>query len=524
MKKLLSRVLVLIITLLPHLAQAQQPCALDPAWDADGRLLADVSRLGEHIVVQPDGKVLVGCNPFGDSYAYIRRYNTDGSIDSTYGANGKFDVEVAERRTDIKDMVLHNGTLYLCGSTVTNIGAIDTIVYAAAIETNGGWKNTFGTGGVKRFDSGNTDFYGVAGIGVDANGKVYLAGLARHDNLFVVRINTSGVLDNSWDGDGVAFVATNNIDHWWEVQDIDFDKTGKVLVAGKKYKASNSSAIPLFWNVMIARFNSNGSLDGSFANGGIGLYSSGSMHLDEGKQIQVTAANDYVVIGNTFEGIDHDFSVVKVRNNGVLDPAFGNAGWAIHDLNANNETDYCLAGALLPDGRMLLTGNHEAGDTVYFASLMLDANGVRDQAFAVDGYFLDVFDHHNSNRCGGLALTSDGKVYLGGYARTCINGTCGPMHMAVSRYVGGSPAVGSSNAIALQLKLYPNPAQSGRQIYLQAIDADEVISLTLTDLSGRVLQIDPTKSSFVLPDLASGIYICRLQTEAGVAFGRLLVE
>ncbi len=64
MKKLFTLTLILLTLTV----QPQQPCALDPGWDTDGKLVADGSRPGDNIVVQPDGKVLVGCNPFGDSY------------------------------------------------------------------------------------------------------------------------------------------------------------------------------------------------------------------------------------------------------------------------------------------------------------------------------------------------------------------------------------------------------------------------------------------------------------------------
>ncbi len=524
MKKGYSLIFLLALTLLSHSVNAQLACALDPGWDTDGKLVADGSRLGENIIVQPDGKVLVSCNPFGDSYAYIKRYNPDGSLDASYGTAGQFTVQVAERRTDIDGMVLHNGTLYICGSTTTDIGGTNTYVYAAAIQANGGWENGFGTGGVKKFNSGITDFYIAGDIGVDGNGKIYMAGLEWLDNAFVVRMNTSGVLDASWDGDGVAFFATNNTDHWFEVIDLDFDKAGKVLIAGKKYKANNGSSIPVFWNVMIARFNSNGSLDGGFATGGVGLYSSGATNLDEGRRIQVTAQNDYVVIGNTYDGVDYDYSIVKVLNTGMVDPAFGNAGWSINDLELNNEMEYCLTGALLPDGRILATGNQGSGDTVHFALLALTPSGVRDNAFAPNGLFMNIFNQNNNSSSSGLALTSDGKIYLGGYTRTCANGVCGPLYMALSRYVGGTPSVSMSDPNALQFKIYPNPAHSGQQVQLQTVDADALVAVSLIDMSGREFAINPAGASFVLPDLCKGLYICRLQTDAGVVMSRLLVE
>ncbi len=524
MKTLYTLALTLVLTLAAHTAQSQQPCALDPGWDTDGKLVSDGSRLGDNIVVQPDGKVLVGCNPFGDSYAYVKRFNADGSVDATYGTGGKFDVQVAERRTDIEAMVLHNGTLYICGSTTTDIGGTNTYVFAAAIDANGGWVQNFGVGGIKRFNSGNTDFYIASDIGVDANGKVYLTGLEWVDNLFVLRMNTSGVLDNSWDGDGVALVPTGNVNHWFEVNDLDFDKAGKVLITGKKYKANNGSSIPAFWNVLVARFNSNGSLDGGFATGGIGLYNSSPGNFDEGKRIQVTAANEYVVIGNTYNNISYNYSAVKILNNGVLDPTFGSGGWSVNDLEMNNEEEYCLNGAVMADGRILLTGNQGSGDTVHFSLLVLTPTGVRDNSFGPAGLFTNIFNQNNNSSSSGMAMTPDGKVYLGGYTRTCANGTCGPLYMALSRYLGGTPAVGITAEAQAAISLSPNPVSAGQQISVYGRDLDSETAITLTDMSGKTVAPQLDGDRFTIPAISPGIYLCRIVSPDAVFSSKIVVR
>jgi uncharacterized delta-60 repeat protein len=521
MKKLFLLALTLTLSLT---MQAQQACALDPAWDTDGKLVADGSRIAEAMVVQPDGKLLVACNPFGDSYSYIKRYNTDGSLDLSYGLGGSFQVQVAERRTAIEAMVLHNGTLYICGSTTTDIGGTNTYVYAGAITANGAWENSFATGGVKTFNSGLTDFYTASDIGVDANNKLYMTGLEWLDNLFIVRMSLTGNLDNSWDGDGVALLGTGNVDHWFEVNDIDFDKAGKVLITGKKYKANNGSAITPFWNVLVARYNSNGSLDGSFATGGIGLYNSAPSDFNEGRAIKVTPANDYVVIGNTYDGTDYDYTVTKVLSNGVLDPAFGNAGWSKNDLKFTQADEYCLTGALMSDGRILCTGNQGSGDTVHFALFMLHPDGSRDQTFAPNGLFLNIFNQNNNSSAQSMAVGADGKVYLGGYTRTCANGTCGPLYMALSRYLGGVPAVSVAPAQESTINLYPNPASPGQLLRFHGIDAADVVAAHLIDVTGKAVSIDLFASQLHIPSLPAGVYFCKLETVDAVIVRRLIIR
>jgi uncharacterized delta-60 repeat protein len=516
---------LLALTLLTHTAlQAQQACALDPAWDTDGKLVADGSRLGDHIVVQPDGKILVACNPFGDSHAYVKRFNPDGSVDASYGTNGSFSVQVAERRTDIDGMALHDGILYLCGSTTTDIGGTNTYVYAAAVETNGGWHNTFGTGGVRKFNTVGADYYTAGDIGVDANGKIYVTGLEWLDNIFVVRLHANGTLDNAWDGDGAAYVATNDANKWFEINDLEFDKNGQVLITGKKYKANNGSPGPAFWNLMVARFTSSGSLDGSFATAGIGLYNSDLDNFDEGKRIAVTPSNDYVVIGNTYDNVDYDYSVVKVLQTGVVDPAFGTAGWSVNDLEMNNEMEYCLNGMVMADGRILATGNQGSGDTVHFSLLALTPTGQRDNAFAPNGLFVNIFNQNNNSSSSGMAMTDDGKIYLGGYTRTCVNGNCGPLYMALSRYFGGTPAVGVDAPHDITVSVFPNPVMAGQQLRIQGVDMGDVHEITLTDMSGRVVAMQPAGDRFTVPAVAAGIYLYRIVAAEKVYTSKVVVR
>lgn len=522
MKSVFLTTLMLGALALSHPLLAQTPCSLDPAWDGDGRLVADGSRLGEHIVVQPDGKVVVACNPFGDNDAYLKRYNADGSLDNTFGTAGRFTVEVAERRTSINDMVLHDGTLYLCGSTTTDIGGTNTYSFAAAVQGNGSsYVTTFGTGGVKRFNSGNTDFYTASGIAVDASGKVYVTGLEWLDNLYVVRLTGTGALDAAWDGDGISYVATNNANHWFEVNDIAIGLDGKAVVTGKKYRANNGSSIPNFWNVLVARFATSGALDNTFGTGGIGLYNSDSDNFDEGKVVHPAAGGGYVVIGNTYDNVDYDYAVLKLLANGDEDPAFGSAGWSVNDLQYTNEMEYLLNGAVMPDGRILCTGNQGSGDTVHFSLLMLTPGGQRDNTFAPTGLFLNIFNQNNNSSSSGLAVTGEGMIYLGGYTRTCANGVCGPLYMAVARYFGGTPLVGRAEAVGADWQLFPNPVQAGGTLSIQGLDAIDAAMVELIDLQGRVVARS-SGARFALPHITPGIYLCRVQA-GGQAYSRQVV-
>jgi uncharacterized delta-60 repeat protein len=524
-KFFLALTLLITLTQVTHTASAQTPCSLDPTWDTDGKLVADGSRIADCMLVLPDGKLLVACNPFGDSYAYLKRYNTDGSVDASYGNSGQLTVQVAERRTDIDGMAYHNGVVYLVGSTTTNIGGTNTYVYAAATTENGAFVSTFGVAGVKKFNSGITDLYTASDIVVDANGGIFIAGLEWLDNLFVLKLTATGAMDVSWDNDGIAFVPTNNNNHWWDLYDMELDKYGQVLITGKKYRANNGSTIPNFWHVFVARWNANGTLDNTFATNGVGLYNSDPTHFDEAKSIMVTAANNYVTAGVSYMGSDYDYSATGILHDGTLNTNFGVNGWSINDLQFTHEEENCLSATMLPDGRILQTGNQGSGDTVHFALLMLNPDGSRDNVFSPDGLFMNIFNQNNNSSGQGMTVDPSGKIYMGGYTRTCANGTCGPLYMALSRYNNTFGNVTSAeNPTESDLVFFPNPAKSDGFISLKGIDIASVISVELIDLNATQTRLRMISDQIQLPNLPHGVYFLQVTTETGQSVEKLRIE
>ena len=401
MKKILYSLVLLISQ---FMADAQIPCSLDNTFATGGKLVADGSRLGEGVLIQPDGKILIACNPFGNGHVYIKRLNLDGSLDMTYGVNGICQLSVATDATRISDMKFYNNQVYVCGNTSGNS---NTYPYTAAISANGSLVNTYGSGGIQYFPS---NFYTCSSLDIDASGHIFVAGAYSLTELFVAKLTSNGALDNTFDGDGVARLATGDVNHWFETFDILADKNGKIVVCGKKYKANNGSTIIPFWNALAVRFNANGSLDNTFATNGIGLYNSNATHFDESKGIHQLPNNDYILCGDTYDNVDYDYNVLKLKHDGTKDLTFGNQGWQLHDLEYNNDMENPLNSALLPDGRILITGNQGDGDTVYFSLLMLKSDGTRDNTFAPNGLFKHIFNMNNNSSSSGMALDASGKI------------------------------------------------------------------------------------------------------------------
>ena len=195
------------------------------------------------IVVQPDGKAIVGGNfqNFnGQAAGRIVRLNEDGSTDASFntgsGANGI--ITAIALQADGKVLIAGGFTNY----NGTNRRRV------ARLNADGSLDSGFnaGTGPNQRVDD----------IAVQADGKVLIAGIFATVNgsarSRVARLNANGSVDGSFDpGTGAN----------GDVKALDLQADGKVMIGGT-FTTFNGTA-----SNRLARLNADGSLDGGFTIG-----------------------------------------------------------------------------------------------------------------------------------------------------------------------------------------------------------------------------------------------------------------
>jgi uncharacterized delta-60 repeat protein len=192
------------------------------------------------IVVQPDGKILVG-GGFYQNSAYqsnrITRLNPDGTTDATFVVNLGFNGIV----TDIK--LLSNGQIMVAGDFTNYAGSIANRI--VRLNSNGSIDATFNPG------SGPSSV--VADMEIQPDGKIILGGSFTTYNGTnknkIARIFANGTLD-------AGFTAISGANG--DVNDVEVDANGKVIVTGV-FNSFNSVLIN-----KIIRLNSNGTTDATF--------------------------------------------------------------------------------------------------------------------------------------------------------------------------------------------------------------------------------------------------------------------
>jgi uncharacterized delta-60 repeat protein len=244
----------------------------------------------------------------------------------------------------------------------------------------------------------------VGGSVAQSDGKIIIAG-TRTDNsttsVFVARLTTSGALDTSFSGDGIASASFAGA--LPGRSDVAIDSQGRIVVID----ASNDK-------IFAARFSSNGTLDGNF-----------NVSLDSGGPVEhnfifpsVAVQNDDKVL------IAYGTRISRLGTTGSLDSTFGNGGTASVGMGIFDI-------ALGPDGKIVAAGEtSSAGKTSWDALARLNTDGSPDTTFTDDPAMDDGADGppgmaifgiaHSFDDNGLTAVTvgPDSSIYVAGYTST----------------------------------------------------------------------------------------------------------
>ena len=156
--------------------------ALDNTFGTGGKVtIANESSEGYSVMLQADGKILVSGRAYSDNTSsfMVVRYNTNGSLDTTFGTGGKVTTDFGNNRSEAMAMTSQaDGKIIVAGTVI--IGS--TYAYAVVrYNTNGSVDNTFGTGGkvTTVFDAVSN----AVSVALQANGRIIVAGTSGDDFL-----------------------------------------------------------------------------------------------------------------------------------------------------------------------------------------------------------------------------------------------------------------------------------------------------------------------------------------------------
>jgi uncharacterized delta-60 repeat protein len=397
--------------------------------------------------------------------------NTDGNISSAFDLDQARGVAI---QTDGK----------IVAAGVTTMPGNITKFVVVRVNADGSLDPTFGGAGIvtTSFSTGSASAYAVA---LQADGKIVVVGTSvdSHNVFAVARYNQlDGSLDATFGSGGKTTVSFGNKPHDTtdtEARSVAIQADGKIVVGGFVNSTgaiarlnSNGSLDASFasggkltssintspsgglviqadgkivlggwvnggkttaYDFALARYNANGSLDTAFGNGGV-VTADFSGGYDRIRALAIDGNNNIVAAGVTggTAAASHNFAVARFTPSGQLDSTFGNGGKVTTDIFGN--WDDCYALAIQADGKILADGfSYDAsGVQSYFTVVRYNTNGTLDGSFGTGGIVTTNMAGGPQNFAYGLAIQSDGKIVAGGTADT-PNSSAG-CYVALARY------------------------------------------------------------------------------------------
>lgn len=320
------------------------------------------------ILVQPDNKIIQLCR-ISEDYNYrfaVIRYNSNGSLDPTFGTNGTVITSVGAQESWLNTGIIQpDGKIIVAGS---GYNATNLDFALVRYNSDGSLDNSFGSGGKLMTQVGlSNDF--ASGLALQQDGKIIAVG-GSVDTGFVVafatvRYNSNGSIDSS------------------------FGKNGKIV-------SHLGHFITYIYNTYY------------------GVYAS-----ENAVAVAVQPDQKIIVAGNSYTYTDcYDyyggiycnpaFAMVRYNSDGSLDSTFGNKGKVVDSV----EVQYLSSAVLQADGKILVTGN--GWDVNGIRTNRYNSDGSPDSSFGINGKVNTEIGTYSSSH--DIFYQPDGKILLGGYA------------------------------------------------------------------------------------------------------------
>lgn len=441
-------------------AVSAQPGALDTTFGTGGAATTNVSTSDDEILataIQSDNKIVtVGYSGKPAEFTIVR-YNTNGSLDTTFGTNGIV-------KTTFNDISFARAVAIQSDGKIVVGGVAESKFALARYTTSGQLDSGFGSQGKVLTSVGTTS--SINEIAIQSDGKIVAAGYTEKLGDFAVaRYTTAGALDTTFGGgDGITITDFFGDDD--RAESVKLQADGKILLAGSSVDGD------LFTNFALARYNTDGSLDTNFGSAGIvatvtncGANAGGCNAND----LEVQSDGKIVITGSL-----DDIYLIRYTASGSLDTTFGSNGVVATNIGGNYDNAYELvidaAGRILVSGSTISNGNEDMVVAKYLST------GVLDTSFDNGDGIVTITLGSNSDIAYSISLQSGGGIIVSG-----SKGDFGSKEFATARLIGVQPTAANATISGMITK---STGGGASQVRVSLIDGMGNTSYAITNSFG----------------------------------------
>ncbi len=406
------------------------------------------------LALQPNGKILVaGSSSSGtDGDCVTVRLNPDGTRDTSFNADGISIIQGAAGGDDSGNAVAvqFDGKILVAGE-VSNGRNTDLLVLRYTPE--GILDSSFNGDGIFTFSSKAKTVDAATALALQRNGRIVVAGQTGRGNagdLLVLRYKTDGTLDRSFSSDGIAVYSGaaggEDMGRAVAIQD-----DGKAVVVGQTSNGANS-------DLLVLRYTTDGTLDTLFSGDGVVVYNGTADSEDMGRAVAIQDDGKIVVVGQTSNGTNNNLLVLRYTSSGSLDTTFGTGG-VVSFGGSGNESGRSVV--IQPNGMIVVAGVRSNGTDTDLLVLRYTESGSLDTTFGTGGEV--TYDSGNADVAKAVALQPDGKIVVAGSSSNGSKNTVlltrfssgGTLDTSFSgdgivRFNSGAAGDDSGNAVAVQ--------------------------------------------------------------------------
>lgn len=357
------------------------------------------------------------------------------------GVNGR---SLTLQPLDGKAVVAGSATLAVNGSLA---GSGSGGIAVARLNTNGSLDSSFGSGGATGFRIPGNGLAGASGVSLQSTGKVVVAGSSYPnsggESAFVARFTAGGAIDSGKSGfgtQGKGYTQTTFGAPWSGFGQVAIDSSNRVVAVGSFSPDGNN------YRLVVARYTASGMLDTTFNGSGYAVLLPAGLTTTRGTSVALQTDGKIVVAGSS-SGIDgySDMLLARFNVNGTLDSTFGSGnGWVRFDIDGTATAETAEGLVIQPDGKIVAAGWENpliAGLNILV--VRFNADGTPDSTFSTGGYKLGVPGPGFHDFIGhAVALESNGNIIVAGSANAGNTGdTQQPLLM---RFFGTSSLVAAS--------------------------------------------------------------------------------
>ncbi len=382
---------------------------LDNTFGTNGFVITSIgtslNNQGNSVIIQDDGKIVAAgfsSNGKDDDFVLIR-YNQNGALDNTFGTKGIVMTPVGTSFDEAQSVAIQSDGKIIAGGYAVNGSYYDFAL--VRYNANGGLDNTFGTNGIVATPIDSLHDNILRSIAIQTDGKIVAAGYIMNgkDDFALVRYNQNGALDNTFGTKGIVVTHVGTFIN--EAQSVVIQSDGKIIAAG--YAVTGGS-----YNFCLIRYNVNGDLDNTFGKNGV-VTNPVSSSDDFAQSVVLQSDGKIVVGGNSRINFKDDFSLARYNLNGDFDSTFGTNGVVITQGGTTN--NFVNSVKIQTDGKIVAAGK----STANFALTRYNINGDLDNAFGTYGIVTTSAGKTN-DEANSLTIQSDKKILAAGFS---FNGT-----------------------------------------------------------------------------------------------------